>query len=257
MKNRLFSIVLSIILIMTMVPCVSFADEETAAPDTEAMVLDSAQPEEEQIEEPADEVQPEEEPVQAEEPEKVPLKLSTPKATAKGTSQTKVKISWKKIKNARGYQIYRYNKSKKKYVLIKTIKSGSTLSYVNTGLKHGTSYAYRVKAYAYDDGKKVYSSRSNKATGKTKARYKVIKVKAWAYTGGGHTATGKKVKKGIIAVDPKVIKLHSKVYIPGYGYARAEDTGGNIKGKKIDVYYPKASSCYRWGARYVKIKVYY
>lgn len=53
----------------------------------------------------------------------------------------------------------------------------------------------------------------------------------------GITASGKKVEEGkTIAVDPKVIKLGSEVYIDGYGYMEAQDTGSAIKGNIIDVY---------------------
>lgn len=54
---------------------------------------------------------------------------------------------------------------------------------------------------------------------------------------GYRTATGHKPLKGrTIAVDPKVIPLNSIVYIESLGYFVAEDTGGAIKGKKIDIY---------------------
>lgn len=49
------------------------------------------------------------------------------------------------------------------------------------------------------------------------------------------TAIGLKAGYGVIAVDPKVIPLRSKVYIPGYGVAIAGDTGGSIKGNKVDL----------------------
>lgn len=53
----------------------------------------------------------------------------------------------------------------------------------------------------------------------------------------GITASGKKVEEGrTIAVDPKIIKLGSEVYIDGYGYMEAQDTGSAIKGNIIDVY---------------------
>lgn len=49
------------------------------------------------------------------------------------------------------------------------------------------------------------------------------------------TATGRWLTKGIVAVDPKVIPLGTKIYIPGYGHGDAQDTGGAIKGNRIDL----------------------
>lgn len=54
----------------------------------------------------------------------------------------------------------------------------------------------------------------------------------------GITATGVPVTKGIVAVDPAVIPLGTRLYIPGYGFAVAADTGGGIKGNMIDLGYP-------------------
>ena len=51
----------------------------------------------------------------------------------------------------------------------------------------------------------------------------------------GRTRIGLKLRKGIVAVDPKVIPLQSWVYVPGYGKAIAGDTGGAVKGKWIDM----------------------
>jgi uncharacterized protein YabE (DUF348 family) len=53
----------------------------------------------------------------------------------------------------------------------------------------------------------------------------------------GRTRTGMLMRKGIVAVDPNVIDLHSQVYVPGYGIGIAGDTGGAIKGKRIDLGY--------------------
>jgi len=63
------------------------------------------------------------------------------------TGYASVRISWKKVDGAKGYKIYRYDTKKKKYTLLKTIKNGKTVSYTNTGLKTGTTYKYKVKAY--------------------------------------------------------------------------------------------------------------
>mgnify|MGYP003393688430 CR=1 FL=1 len=66
------------------------------------------------------------------------------------------------------------------------------------------------------------------------------------------TAIGMRQGKGVIAVDPKVIKLRSKVYVPGYGLAVAGDTGGAIKGNIIDLGFDDAKTA-GWSARFVDI----
>ena len=75
----------------------------------------------------------------------------------------------------------------------------------------------------------------------------------------GYTATGLNIKDNphmkVIAVDPKIIPLGTKVYVEGYGYAIAADTGGSIKGYKIDVMFPTTAEAYKWGVRKVKIKI--
>lgn len=59
----------------------------------------------------------------------------------------------------------------------------------------------------------------------------------------------------VIAVDPKIIPLGTKVWVEGYGNAVAADTGGAIKGKKIDVLVPTTSKAKSWGRKKVRIKV--
>ncbi len=64
---------------------------------------------------------------------------------------------------------------------------------------------------------------------------------AYDPTAGSKTAMGTRARVGAVAVDPRVIKLGSRLYVesmdgwPSYGYATAEDTGGAIKGKRIDL----------------------
>ena len=53
----------------------------------------------------------------------------------------------------------------------------------------------------------------------------------------GITRLGWRATKGVVAVDPRVINLRTKVYVPGYGLATAADTGGKIKGRRIDLCY--------------------
>lgn len=77
---------------------------------------------------------------------------------------------------------------------------------------------------------------------------------AYTYT-GRNTATGTKPGPGTIAVDPKVIPLGTKLYIEGYGYGVARDTGGAIKGNKIDVFFQSEAACRNWGRRTVNVHI--
>jgi len=87
-----------------------------------------------------------------------------------------------------------------------------------------------------------------------------LHVYATAYTaesagGSGYTASGTLPHYGTIAVDPNLIPLGTKVYIPGYGIAVAEDTGGAIKGEVIDLFYEGNHGW--WNASYVDIYILY
>ncbi|MFS0656652.1 ubiquitin-like domain-containing protein [Bacillus sp. 179-C3.3 HS] len=101
-------------------------------------------------------------------------------------------------------------------------------------------------------------SRSNESSGR---EFYVTSTAYTAYCTGcsGRTSTGFNLKANpgakVIAVDPSVIPLGSKVYVEGYGYAVASDTGSAIKGNKIDVFVPNKSSAYQWGNKRVKIRV--
>lgn len=83
-----------------------------------------------------------------------------------------------------------------------------------------------------------------------------LTVSATCYILKGTTATGMPVGKGVVAVDPRVIPLGSKLYIPGYGPGVAADVGGGIKGAIIDLWYPSYAQCAKWGRRTVTITVY-
>jgi 3D (Asp-Asp-Asp) domain-containing protein len=93
---------------------------------------------------------------------------------------------------------------------------------------------------------------------------KEITVKATAYTAScegcsGVTATGVNIKdnpdKKVIAVDPKVIPLGSKVYVEGFGEATAADTGGAIKGNRIDVFIPTEQAALKFGVKHLKVTI--
>jgi 3D (Asp-Asp-Asp) domain-containing protein/LysM repeat protein len=93
---------------------------------------------------------------------------------------------------------------------------------------------------------------------------KEITFTATAYTAScegcsGITATGVNIKdnpdKKVISVDPSVIPLGTEVYVEGYGYAVAADTGGAIKGNKIDVFIPEKQDAINWGKQQVEVKI--
>ncbi|MED3760923.1 LysM peptidoglycan-binding domain-containing protein [Peribacillus frigoritolerans] len=93
---------------------------------------------------------------------------------------------------------------------------------------------------------------------------KEITVSATAYTAdcqgcSGTTATGVDLKANpdakVIAVDPSVIPLGSKVYVEGYGYATAADTGSAIKGNRVDIFVPNEQDAVNWGVKNVKVQI--
>ena len=102
----------------------------------------------------------------------------------------------------------------------------------------------------------VYASRG----GDSITYKKKLNCTATAYSNHSNTATGRKPVRNegglsTIAVDPSVIPLGSKVYVDGYGYAIASDTGGAIRGNKIDIYLNSSSECNSWGRRSVNVLV--
>lgn len=96
--------------------------------------------------------------------------------------------------------------------------------------------------------------------------YTELTVESTAYTAycegcSGTTFTGQDLRANphmkVIAVDPDVIPLGSKVWVEGYGDALAGDIGGAIKSKLIDVFIPEKEDALKWGRRHdVKVRVY-
>ncbi|WP_066634246.1 3D domain-containing protein [Desulfolucanica intricata] len=93
--------------------------------------------------------------------------------------------------------------------------------------------------------------------GGTSFRYSnVLNMVASAYTyTGNNTASGVAPHVGVVAVDPRVIPMGTRLYIEGYGYATAMDTGGAIKGNRIDLFMSSSQQCRNWGIRNVKVYV--
>lgn len=97
--------------------------------------------------------------------------------------------------------------------------------------------------------------------GKNAKRVIVMQATAYDPTAGSKTAMGTRARVGAVAVDPRVIPLGSKLYIESmdgfasYGYATAEDTGGAIKGNRIDLFYNSNAEANRFGRRNVRVYV--
>ena len=108
--------------------------------------------------------------------------------------------------------------------------------------------------------KGVQNSVKDAFTGENYAYTKVYDMEATAYTisddgWGNKTASGMTTFVGMVAVDPKIIPLGTKIYVEGYGIAIAGDTGGAIKGHIVDLFFNSAEECYEFGRQY-GLKVY-
>ncbi|HSC74459.1 MAG TPA: 3D domain-containing protein [Gaiellaceae bacterium] len=82
-----------------------------------------------------------------------------------------------------------------------------------------------------------------------------ITVTATGYSLAGHTSTGLPVGYGVVAVDPAVIPLGTRMTIPGYGEGVAADTGSSVSGSTIDLWFPTLADALAWGRRTVTISL--
>ncbi len=133
--------------------------------------------------------------------------------------------------------------TKKEEVEEKSVKV-ETNNNSNTNSTQNNNTSYRTVDTG--DGVKEYS--------------RVLDVVATAYTpndggGNGITYSGMKARPGVVAVDPNVIPLYSRLYIEGYGEAIAGDTGGAIKGNRIDVCFNSYDTVRNYGIRNVKVYI--
>ncbi|MDR2006805.1 MAG: peptidoglycan-binding protein [Acidaminococcales bacterium] len=89
---------------------------------------------------------------------------------------------------------------------------------------------------------------------------RVLNMEATAYTSedpgcGLYTAGGNRLRRGIVAVDPRVIPLGTRLFVSGYGHAVADDTGGAIKGNRIDLAYESRPDALKFGRRMVTVYI--
>ena len=113
---------------------------------------------------------------------------------------------------------------------------------------------FRINGKKFDLNK-LYINRYKYDLQQSKARTKMA-VSATAYSGDSITSTMIKPYWGVIAVDPEVIPYGSLVYIPEFDKTFiAEDCGGAIKGKRIDIFMDSETKCRKWGVRKINIEI--
>lgn len=101
---------------------------------------------------------------------------------------------------------------------------------------------------------------AQEAKNKPKNYLKKLSLQATAYTSqdpgcGSLTKREHYLRKGLVAVDPKIIPLGTRLYIEGYGYAIADDIGSAIKGNKIDLAYENRKDAFTFGRKTVTVFV--
>ncbi|MBO8158291.1 MAG: 3D domain-containing protein [Thermosyntropha sp.] len=111
--------------------------------------------------------------------------------------------------------------------------------------------------------KKEEFNEAKEETDENKKVYKTLTMVATAYTAdpaengpwGAVAYDGQTLRRGIVAVDPNIIPMGTRLYIEGYGEAIAADQGSAIKGNRIDLFMDSKTEAYNWGMRTVKVIV--
>lgn len=155
-------------------------------------------------------------------------------------------------------------------------QANSKLQAANKQLQEDYNTLKKNKAIAAEKAKKLSSSQSASTEAGKNTEYvsvsrsnnqtatKTFYVEATAYTAycagcSGKTRTGINLRANpdikVVAVDPRIIPLGSRVWVEGYGYAVAGDTGGAIKGNKVDLFMSSKSAAKQWGRKKVQLKV--
>ncbi|MGG0586943.1 MULTISPECIES: LysM peptidoglycan-binding and 3D domain-containing protein [Priestia] len=153
-------------------------------------------------------------------------------------------------------------------ISISQLKQWNNLSsntiYINQVLQVGGQAAAQAKPSTPSTSAPSTSTPAPAPAQESKSVSKEITVEATAYTAycagcSGITATGIDLRSNpnrkVIAVDPRVIPLGSRVYVEGYGEAIAGDTGGAIKGTRVDLFMASQSSALNWGRKTVKLQI--
>lgn len=162
---------------------------------------------------------------------------------------TASKLNVRKGPSTKYSRIGSFNKNKK----ITILGQSNNWYKVNLNGKEGWVSKKYVKVSGNSTSSSI-SQNSNSSSNNNVVR--TVNVVATAYTGYSTTSTGQKPVWGTIAVDPKVIPYGTKVYIPQFGRTFiANNTGGAIKGNKIDIFMNTKKECYNWGRRTIEIQI--
>ena len=131
----------------------------------------------------------------------------------------------------------------------------STCTYKDQYIIWQCTDSFRVNGKKFDLNR-LYYNKYQRIIANTQKKYKTMKVSATAYSGDSVTSTLTTPHWGVIAVDPSVIPYGSIVYIKEFDkYFVAEDCGGKIKGKRIDIFMNSEKDCREWGVRKITIKI--
>lgn len=146
--------------------------------------------------------------------------------------------------------------------LLPQLSTSSVKDKTNSYISKGNSLIDKKNAEEKPNNSSNNSSNngSNNNKPNNNSAKKTLTMEATAYSGHTITATGVKPVRNpnglsSVAVDPNVIPLGSKVYVDGYGYAIASDTGGDIVGNRIDLFMNSEADCIQFGRRTVTVKI--
>lgn len=141
--------------------------------------------------------------------------------------------------------------------LIPQLNTESVIDMANDGISTGNA---KIEEINSANNSNANTNNNNSQNNNNLASKGTFTMEATAYSGGTVTAMGFKPVRdpnGIstVAVDPSVIPLGSKVFVSGYGYAIASDTGGAIKGNIIDLYFNSHEECMAFGRQNVTVSL--
>ena len=171
----------------------------------------------------------------------------------------------KKWNSIKGDMIYPNDEIKIKNAPVKPQKAKAVQKQPNQAAAKPAQAPEQKPVQAPEQKKEVKTADTKPAPSvQSEKAAKTLSVKATGYTAdckgcSGITATGVDLKANpdvkVVSVDPDVIPLGSKLYVEGYGYAVAADTGGAIKGNRVDLYFKNEQTALNWGVKQVKVKV--